>query len=163
MNIIHIFITKIIKSLIKNSLFKKICILYKMSYRTLSSIGNKIEEKLEILVPEIKTIEDKNTMVKSYKICLIDVHAEWCGPCKITAPEFAKMYKNYNLAGVVGLAKEDVELGLSPNVQVIPTFQFYVDGKFHSVITGADMINLENTLVKLIQDLISSNPEQPSK
>lgn len=134
-----------------------------MSYRTLSSIGNKIEEKLEILVPEIKTIEDKNTMLKSYKICLIDVHAEWCGPCKITAPEFAKMYKNYNLAGVVGLAKEDVELGLSPNVQVIPTFQFYVDGKFHSVITGADMINLENTLVKLIQDLISSNPEQPSK
>jgi thioredoxin 1 len=122
-----------------------------MSYKKLSTIGNSIKEKFEILVPEIKTSDEKKNMINSFRICLIDVYAEWCGPCKITAPVFSNLFKNYNLAGVVGLAKENVELGLSPNVQVIPTFQFYVNGQFESVMTGADMDALEKKLVELIQ------------
>lgn len=124
-----------------------------MSYKKLSTIGNSIKEKFEILVPEIKTSDEKKNMINSFRICLIDVYAEWCGPCKITAPVFANLFKNYNLAGVVGLAKENVELGLSPNVQVIPTFQFYVNGQFESVMTGADMNALEKKLVELIQSI----------
>jgi len=124
-----------------------------MSYKKLSTIGNSIKEKFEILVPEIKTSDEKKNMINSFRICLIDVYAEWCGPCKITAPSFANLFKNYNLAGVVGLAKENVELGLSPNVQVIPTFQFYVNGQFESVMTGADMDALEKKLVQLIQSI----------
>ena len=120
-----------------------------MSYKKLSTIGNSIKEKFEILVPEIKTSDEKKNMINSFRICLIDVYAEWCGPCKITAPVFSNLFKNYNLAGVVGLAKENVELGLSPNVQVIPTFQFYVNGQFESVMTGADMDALEKKLVEL--------------
>jgi thioredoxin 1 len=124
-----------------------------MSYKKLSTIGNSIKEKFEILVPEIKTSDEKKNMINSFRICLIDVYAEWCGPCKLTAPIFANLFKNYNLAGVVGLAKENVELGLSPNVQVIPTFQFYVNGQFESVMTGADMNALEKKLVELIQSI----------
>ena len=124
-----------------------------MSYKKLSTIGNSIKEKFEILVPEIKTSDEKKNMINSFRICLIDVYAEWCGPCKITAPLFADLFKNYNLAGVVGLAKENVELGLSPSVQVIPTFQFYVNGQFESVMTGADMNAIEKKLVELIQTI----------
>jgi thioredoxin 1 len=124
-----------------------------MSYKKLSTIGNSIKEKFEILVPEIKTSDEKKNMINSFRICLIDVYAEWCGPCKITAPVFSNLFKNYNLAGVVGLAKENVELGLSPNVQVIPTFQFYVNGQFESVMTGADMDALEKKLIELIQSI----------
>jgi len=124
-----------------------------MSYRKLSTIGITTKETFDVLVPEIQTAEDKKNMLSAFKICLIDVYAEWCGPCKLTAPAFTKMFKNYNLDGVVGLAKENVELGLSRSVQVIPTFQFIVDGKLESIITGADMDTVEQKLVSLIQNL----------
>ena len=124
-----------------------------MSYRKLSTIGITTQETFDVLVPEIQTAEDKKNMMSAFKICLIDVYADWCGPCKLTAPAFTKMFKNYNLNGVVGLAKENVELGLSRSVQVIPTFQFIVDGKLESIITGADMDSVEQKLVSLIQNL----------
>lgn len=124
-----------------------------MSYRKLSTIGITTKETFDVLVPEIQTAEDKKNMMSAFKICLIDVYADWCGPCKLTAPAFTKMFKNYNLNGVVGLAKENVELGLSRSVQVIPTFQFIVDGKLESIITGADMDTVEEKLVSLIQNL----------
>lgn len=124
-----------------------------MSYAKLSNIGATKEESFEVLVPEIKSLEEKNNMIRSFRICLIDVYADWCGPCKLTAPKFNEMFKSYNLPGVVGLFKENVELGLSPNVQVIPTFQFFVNGQLESVATGADMVSLEDKLVKLIQNI----------
>lgn len=126
-----------------------------MSYRKLSTIGITTKETFDVLVPEIQTAEDKKNMLSAFKICLIDVYADWCGPCKLTAPAFTKMFKNYNLNGVVGLAKENVELGLSRSVQVIPTFQFIVDGNLESIITGADMDSVEQKLVSLIQNLNS--------
>jgi thiol-disulfide isomerase/thioredoxin len=124
-----------------------------MSYRKLSTIGITTQEKFDVLVPEIQNKEDKQNMLNAFKICLIDVYADWCGPCKLTAPAFTKLFKNYNLNGVVGIAKENVELGLSPNVQVIPTFQFIVDGKLESIITGADMDSVEQKLITLIQNI----------
>lgn len=128
-----------------------------MSYRKLSTIGITTKETFDVLVPEIQTAEDKKNMISSFKICLIDVYADWCGPCKLTAPAFTKMFKNYNLNGVVGLAKENIELGLSRSVQVIPTFQFIVDGKLESIITGADMDSVEQKLISLIQNIDGSN------
>ena len=124
-----------------------------MAYRKLSTIGVTTKEKFEVLVPEIETAEDKKNMLSSHKICLVDVYADWCGPCKLTAPGFAKMFKNYNLKGVVALAKENVELGLSRSVQVIPTFQYFVDGKLDSIITGADVNSVEEKLVELIKSM----------
>jgi thiol-disulfide isomerase/thioredoxin len=124
-----------------------------MSYRKLSTIGITTQEKFDVLVPEIQNKEDKQNMLNAFKICLVDVYADWCGPCKLTAPAFTKLFKNYNLNGVVGIAKENVELGLSPNVQVIPTFQFIVDGKLESIITGADMDSVEQKLIDLIQNI----------
>jgi len=135
-----------------------------MSYRKLSTIGITTKETFDVLVPEIQSAEDKKNMLTGHKICLIDVYADWCGPCKLTAPAFAKIFKNYNLKGVVGIAKENVELGLSRSVQVIPTFQFIVDGKLESIITGADMDSVEEKLVSLIKNFgESSVSEQQSE
>jgi thioredoxin 1 len=134
-----------------------------MSYRKLSTIGITTKETFDVLVPEIQTAEDKKNMLNAYKICLIDVYADWCGPCKLTAPAFTKMFKNYNLNGVVGLAKENVELGLSRSVQVIPTFQFIVDGKLESIITGADMDSVEQKLISLIQNIDGEGPREDTE
>jgi thiol-disulfide isomerase/thioredoxin len=65
-----------------------------MSYRKLSTIGITTQEKFDVLVPEIQNKEDKQNMLNAFKICLVDVYADWCGPCKLTAPAFTKLFKN---------------------------------------------------------------------
>jgi len=133
-----------------------------MSYKKLSSIGVTVKEKYDVLVNEIRTKEDKMNIISSNKICIVDVYADWCGPCKIIAPKYKELFKNYNLNGLCAVVKEDVELGLSPNVQVIPTFQFYVNGQFDSIITGADMSIVEQKLVDLLNSNTESQPQPQS-
>lgn len=126
------------------------------SYRKLSDIGySQQKENYEkiINVTQIKTIEDKQNLMRTNKICVIDVYADWCGPCKLIAPEFERLFQKYNINGVCALAKEDVDLKLSPNVRVVPTIQFFVDSKFDSIITGGDIEAIE----KKIQELLKEN------
>ena len=131
------------------------------SYRKLSDIGySKNKENYEkiINVTQIKTIQDKENLIRSNKVCVIDVYADWCGPCKLIAPEFEKLFKKYNINGVCALAKEDVELKLSPSVKVVPTTQFYIDGKFDSIVTGADLEGIENKIKELLKENFSNEP-----
>ena len=127
-------------------------------YTTLAKLGQqkesyKIEkEEQEYFdnqpIPEIQTLEEKNQLIRSKKVCIVDVYASWCGPCQITAPLFQKLAMKYK-DHFCTFAKENVELRLSPNVTVIPTFQFYLNGNFHSIITGADMNMIENKIIEL--------------
>ena len=122
------------------------------SYRKLSDMGgisnsNKDQNKENVIVPEITTIEDKNALINNNKLVIVDVYANWCGPCQITAPLFEKLYLKYK--DVSKLVKENVDLRLSLNtVQVVPTFQIFVDGKLKSQITGSDIDAVEDMIVK---------------
>jgi thioredoxin len=62
---------------------------------------------------------------------LIDFFAEWCGPCKMMAPVFAELEKDYK--GKVEFKKVDVEsdgnMAAQYNVESIPTFVLLQDGK----------------------------------
>ena len=71
-------------------------------------------------------------------LVLVDFYAEWCGPCKVTAPiidELAKEMKD------VKFVKIDVDANseLSSQYQVfsIPTFIIFEDGKTVSQFVGA--------------------------
>jgi len=131
-------------------------------YKTLSTLGQIDSGKKSISeqqqkehfdnqpIPEIQTLEEKNQLIHSRKVCVIDVYASWCGPCQITGPLFEKLAMKYK-DQFCTFAKENVELRLSPNVTVIPTFQFYLNGSFNSIITGADMNMIEKRIVELIQ------------
>ena len=95
------------------------------SYKKLSTFGEKKSE-VDSLLPNILRIEDKTALIQNYKVVVIDVHADWCGPCKIVSPLFSELFKKYNIPGVCILAKENVDLKLSPSIQVVPTFQFFL-------------------------------------
>ena len=124
-----------------------------MSYKKLSSIGNSSKENYESIVPEIKTLTEKETLINSNKICVVDVYATWCSPCNIAAPLYNELYKQYNVPGVCAIAKENVELHLSKEVQVIPTFQIYFNGKPDSVVTGIDIKSIEDKIKILLENI----------
>jgi thioredoxin 1 len=72
-------------------------------------------------------------------IQLLDFYADWCGPCKVMAPVFEEIEKDY--AGKVQFKKIDVDVdgatAAQYGVMSIPTFVILKDGKEHSRKIGA--------------------------
>lgn len=62
---------------------------------------------------------------------LIDFYADWCGPCKVMAPIFEELEKEYQ--GKVTFRRVDVEaegdLAARYGIMSIPTFVLLKDGK----------------------------------
>jgi len=76
-------------------------------------------------------METFNKILNGDKPVLVDFHAEWCGPCKMMAPElkrFADMYKDQ-----VRVLKVDIDknpaVAQQLNIQGVPTLILYKQGK----------------------------------
>lgn len=129
-------------------------------YKKLSTFGEKKSEP-GVVIPQILKIEDKMYLIQNNKVCVVDVYADWCGPCKIVSPLFSKLFAKYNIPSICILAKENVDLKLSPSIQVVPSFQFFLNGQLESVISGADITLVENKIVELINSNNSVAPPNP--
>ncbi len=64
-------------------------------------------------------------------VVFVDFFAEWCGPCKMLAPEIEKLADAYE--GKVKIAKVDVDkegaLAMQYQVQSIPTILIFKNGE----------------------------------
>ena len=69
-------------------------------------------------------------VLKSDKSVLVDLWAEWCGPCKMIAPILEEVAKDYN--GKIQVAKMDVDTNqLVPaqfGIRGIPTLLLFKNG-----------------------------------
>ena len=111
-----------------------------------------------VITPQVKlrTNEQKASIINSNSICVVDMFADWCEPCKIIEPEYAKLANKYNQPGVCILVSENIEDKLAvhrgtPDVTGIPTFLVYVNGECQTqhTIVGADLDNLEILIKQL--------------
>jgi thioredoxin len=70
---------------------------------------------------------------------LVDVWADWCGPCKVIAPIVEGLAREYE--GQLTVMKLDVDenpqTALAYRVQSIPTLLVFKDGKLAERIVGA--------------------------
>ena len=79
-----------------------------------------------------------NDALLKNKLLLVDFWAEWCGPCKSMHPIFSRMAKKYHHVRFARLNVDDSQdIAAKFNVQSIPTFIMFNDGKVAQQMVGA--------------------------
>lgn len=102
---------------------------------------------------DILHLNDSNfdSTVKSSQKLIVDCWAPWCGPCRMLAPTFEALAKDYK--GKVSFAKLDTDespkTAMALSIHSIPTLLFFRDGKQVDRLTGAHpRANIEAAIKK---------------
>ncbi len=92
-------------------------------------------------------------VLKSSTAVMVDLWAEWCGPCKMIAPMIEEIAGEFK--GKLKVGKLDVDnnpqTAIKYGVRSIPTLLFFKDGQLKDQVVGAVP---KETLKKRINDLI---------
>jgi thioredoxin 1 len=90
---------------------------------------------------EIKHVTDstfEEVVLKSERPVVVDFWAEWCGPCRMVAPELERLAEKYE--GSVDVVKVDIDanpaLQRAFNIMSIPTIAFFSPGKQPTGVQG---------------------------
>jgi len=105
------------------------------------------------LSEDIVHLNDSNfdSTVRSSAKLIVDCWAPWCGPCRMLAPTFEALAKDYK--GKVSFGKLDTDespkTAMSLSIHSIPTLLFFRDGKQVDRLTGAHpRANIEAAMKK---------------
>ena len=91
----------------------------------------------ETPVMELNSSNFDDALFKN-KLMLVDFWAEWCGPCKSMHPIFSRMAKKYSHIRFARVNIDDSQnIATKFNVQSIPTFIMFNDGKVVQQMVGA--------------------------
>lgn len=98
--------------------------------------------------------EDYDDVIKKSSVVVVDMYADWCGPCKKLAPIINSLSEKYY---DIKFCKFDVDANAKKpeelNIQSIPTILIYKNGKLVSSIVGfASSVEIENHLKKIKDD-----------
>lgn len=83
--------------------------------------------------------------IQKGKPVVIDIWAEWCGPCKAIAPIVEELANEYEGRVLIGKydADEGMDLPADFGVRGLPTLLFFRDGNMEPVDTHTGSISLE--------------------
>jgi thioredoxin 1 len=89
-------------------------------------------------VPEVTDATFETDVLQSTKPVVVDFWAEWCGPCRMVAPEIEKLAAKY--AGVVEVRKLDVDANphtaMHYGIMSIPTVAMFAPGQAPKAAVG---------------------------
>lgn len=93
----------------------------------------------------------KTDVLGSEKVTLIDLWAEWCGPCRMMTPVIDELSTEFEGRAVIGKLNvdENPEVPTTYSVRGIPTFLIFKDGELKDKVVGA-------TTKKVLQDRINA-------
>lgn len=102
-------------------------------------------------INEIESTEMFNKIVNTHKNVVIDLHAEWCGPCKRLSKPLEKLAEKYK--DTIKFYKLNIdkmeEMG-NLNVEIpdmIPTILYYKNGKEVERLSTSDIKTIENNFI----------------
>ena len=100
-----------------------------------------------MLIITEQNFEEK--IAKSEKLCVIDLYADWCGPCRMLAPTLAELESEYPdvVFGKINV-DEQPKLAAAFHVESIPLVAFVKDNTFVDMSLG---FVPKATLAKLIE------------
>lgn len=129
-------------------------------YKSYSEIGvseEKNQDQYAIL--ELINQEQKNDIINSHRVVLIDIFANWCGPCKQIAPSYALLAMKYSKPTICAVVKQQfdsVEEDIKNKIQGIPLFLYYINGELKDKVIGADLNEVENKLQSILSDVMKN-------
>ncbi|PKL63402.1 MAG: thioredoxin [Methanomicrobiales archaeon HGW-Methanomicrobiales-2] len=88
----------------------------------------------------IEVVDDRfQEIVREHSFLVVDVWAEWCGPCRMVAPVIEDLARDF--AGRVTFGKCNVDqnptLASSFSITAIPTLLFFANGMLVDRVVGA--------------------------
>lgn len=109
---------------------------------------------------QIITIEDQETFDKFLRltnqaVCVLDVYAKWCQPCKALAPAYFELSKMYKEKGIY-LMKMDgenpvfSESDLRQHITAFPTFLIFKNGQIVKKLVGGPISKIDEMLSVLV-------------
>jgi len=104
------------------------------------------------LVEKITTARFKELIKSDEMPLVVDCYADWCMPCKMSSPAFAKMSEKYEGKAKFVKVNVDEEPAVSQafSIRGVPSFFIMKGNKIKEAIVGADLKKLEASLQKLI-------------
>ena len=104
------------------------------------------QEETNVIVP--LGLSHLKSLVQSARILVIKFHAEWCGPCKTTAPYYVNMANDLT-SSTIRFVSIDIDKdhgnggtwGEAFQINGVPCHKFYFDGEIRNDLTqmGADL------------------------
>ncbi len=78
-------------------------------------------------------------VIDSGKVTIVDLWAEWCGPCRMMSPVIEELATEYEGRAIVGKLNVDdnPEVPTNYNVRGIPTFLIFKGGELKDKVVGA--------------------------
>lgn len=73
------------------------------------------------------------------KLVVIDLWAEWCGPCRSIGPSVEELAEEYEGRVIIGKynVDDEAELSIDYKVRSVPTLLFFKNGELVDKIVGA--------------------------
>lgn len=87
----------------------------------------------------LSSLRELDAYVASHPAVLVDVWAPWCGPCRTMEPLVEELAKEWSGRIAVAKVNADVcpELVARYQIQGIPTFLFFKEGRLATRLVGA--------------------------
>ncbi|KAF5070758.1 Thioredoxin [anaerobic digester metagenome] len=88
---------------------------------------------------ELTDANFEELVLKSDKPAIVDLWAEWCGPCRMVGPIVEEMSKEYEGRAVIGKLDVDSNPGTTAKygIRNIPTILFFKNGEVADKQVGA--------------------------
>lgn len=137
-------------------------------YQSISSYGNNTEgsSKKNYDIKICENFEEvKKCLLQSEIVCL-EIYADWCQPCKQTAPDYASLAEKYNSHRclVCKILYDNLGEENKGHITQIPIFRFYKNGehlKEHDII-GANIKQVDKKLEVFTSRTLNDEVKGPS-